>query len=140
MSPAALGDRVTFTRKLTRVTREVDRDRDGFTTSGIYREWVVAEHPQAEQGIIVGKRKLANGFRVWESYSDDVYSGDAGSYVFDPAEYIDAYLVAYHLNRSPVLVRPEDISPLGKVCPFDCDGCHGEGCPCDRMGCDGDDE
>ena len=29
------------------------------------------------------------------------------------------------------------VMPL-KVCPFDCDGCHGEGCPCARGGCDGD--
>lgn len=25
------------------------------------------------------------------------------------------------------------------VCPFDCDGCHGDGCPCTRLGCEGGD-
>ena len=30
------------------------------------------------------------------------------------------------------------LAELPSVCPYDCDGCHGEECPCERMGCAGE--
>lgn len=54
------------------------------------------------EGIIVGKRTLSHG--------DTTYYGDYSEYV--PRKTFTAYLVAYDLQRKPVHVLPEHITPL----------------------------
>lgn len=55
------------------------------------------------QGIIIGKRTLANGVNH--------YNGDDEPITFIPKERFTAYLVAYDLHRKPVYVRPEHLTP-----------------------------
>ena len=89
-----LGQRVTFTHGLHRLTEDVMR-----------KAWV--PHPNEEMattprdGLIVGKRRLANGTVRWEEWGAD----------FDASEYFTAYLIAFDLHRTPVYVRPEHIEP-----------------------------
>lgn len=56
------------------------------------------------EGIIIGKRQLANG--------NVVYRYDEGGGDFEATERFTAYLVAFDLRRSPVYVMPEHITAL----------------------------
>lgn len=102
MSAFAFGDRVRATVELKR------RWRDGmkkWETEPIadYDAW---QHATRErEGIVVGKRTLANGVIHWGSYDEAT--------TFEPKERFTAYLVAYNINRSPFLVLAEDLTPMG---------------------------
>lgn len=89
-----LGQKVTFSHALSRSTTPVGA-----------REWhshpYEADAAREQQGIIVGKRRLANGAVRWEEWGAE----------FDASEYFTAYLIAFDLRRTPVFVRPEHINP-----------------------------
>jgi hypothetical protein len=67
------------------------------------RTWVTAPRP-ATPGYVIGRRTLQNGSVSW---SEDGSEWSASGY-------LTAYLVAYDLHRSPVLVRPEGLVRLGE--------------------------
>lgn len=48
--------------------------------------------------------------------------------------YQDVLALLPHLSEEEQVKIAHEIN----VCPFDCDGCHGEDCICDRVGCDGE--
>lgn len=102
MTEFQLGQRVRFTTHLRRRlgNKGTDEHRKVWSTTGRYP--TAGEHPGGE-GIIVGKRKLANGDREW---------WDEAGYIFLPKEYLDAYLVAFDLHRKPVHVLPEHLTPI----------------------------
>lgn len=97
-----LGQRVKFSTHLQRRlgNKGTDEHRKVWSTTGRYPS--SGEHFGGE-GVIVGKRKLANGDRYWEE--------DYG-YIFEPKEYLNAWLVAWDLHRKPVHVLPEHLTPL----------------------------
>ena len=102
MSGFELGQRVTFTHPLYRHTRG--------TNYTVHKTWephpYYADAAKQRDGIIVGKRSLANGTTQWQDY------GDGGMYEFIPNEYFAAYLIAFDLRRKPVYVRPEHVEAL----------------------------
>lgn len=106
-----LGDRVRFTHSLTRFTEHRHApDRPG--SLGSRQRWKVwkPEHAPygAHGGIVVGRRTLANGQaeHEWE-VGTQWYPGTA--------EHFRAYLVAWHLDKRPVLVLPEHLEYVDTV-------------------------
>ncbi len=95
-APAAITEKVTLGQAITfdgTLTR---------TKKGRARLWVEEKH-EARKGIIVGTRALWDG----EMYTERLDEEDGGGYVtmFVPYHmHISAFLVAYALNRKPVLV------------------------------------
>lgn len=105
----ALGARVLFTRTLSRSVRYDSTNR------WHVKRWdphpvPYALGPAAKPdngrlaGFVIGRRSLSNGHAIWGGYED-------------PAQWVhvtsvDAYLVAWHLRRKPVLVAPGDLVPL----------------------------
>lgn len=97
MTDFQLGQRVIYTHPLTRVpTFDTVTRRSG-------RSWVhpsYAQHAeQQREGIIVGKRTLANGIIRREEWGND----------FTATEHFQAYLIATAMNLKPVLVRVENV-------------------------------
>ena len=99
--PLPLGTRVIFSHQLYRHTYAGNYE--------VRKEWephpYYADAAKARGGIVVGKRTLSNGCRVWQG------DEDGGMYEFIPDEHFTAYLVAFDLHRKPVHVRPEHITP-----------------------------
>jgi len=95
-----LGDRVTFTRSLTRRSHSDETwwHLRSWTTEGYPGQ----PEPEPRLGIVIGVRNLANG-RVLCGYEEPTE--------FHPTEHFRAYLIAYDLRRSPVYVLPEHITP-----------------------------
>jgi len=102
-----LGDRVTFTGVVAKETsyregvRYVDAPPPCFEGYSLTpeRKWLLNKHPRTE-GVIVGKRL----YRSMEN--------DEGIWVPNGAQQFTAYLVAYTLNRNPVMVRLDQMVPL----------------------------
>lgn len=99
MSDLQLGQRVRFTHPMHRGLR----DRG---TPNVMKAWIPKEDEPEREGVVVGKRYLANGPRYWEDWDE------GGSYVFIAKERITAYLIAYTMHNKPVPVLPEHITPL----------------------------
>lgn len=101
-----LGDRVTFTRTLSRRGVDVlDRERG---RRRFRREWSSEEYPgqpepEPREGIVVGVRTLADG-SVDYSYEEPA--------VFVADRRFRAYLIAFSVHRKPVLVLPEHVRPV----------------------------
>ena len=98
--PFVLGDPVEFSRTLRR--------RRGTEPPFVNRWTPERWHGDTEplpwkRGLLIGVRRLANG-RVLYGYDEPT--------VFEPEEYLTAYLVAFHLRRAPVLVLPEHLRRL----------------------------
>lgn len=108
----AFGDRVTFTRSLHRRTtsrRVISPSEWGNQHRYCsYKEWTIerwlGDNPPEDprDGIVIGKRVLANGY---------VYYDQGEGTTFGPDQHLTAYLIAYDLNRKPVYVLPEHITP-----------------------------
>lgn len=90
-----LGARVRFRRPLMRTTTYTG------AFSGLIRgkAWVPSTDETLRNGIIVGRRTLRNGRLRQEDHGTEMEVTDT----------LTAYLVAYNIHRSPVLVRPGDI-------------------------------
>ncbi|MGY2747249.1 hypothetical protein [Arthrobacter sp. UYCu723] len=109
MSDYTLGQRVRFTRPMTRRgirTREVKVESSAFGapytyTKMINREWQGNEHAAEAEGIIIGQRTLSNGYAQWDE--------DGSQYSM--AEHFTAYLIVTGLRSAPVHVLPEHIEP-----------------------------
>lgn len=107
MNDFQIGQRVVFTHPLVRQsTWDKDSRRSG-------RTW--QPHPytplaeQEQEGIIIGKRTLANG-------DCDPWEEEVGV-IFHPKEHFPAYLIATDLHRNPSTVRVENVklAPLKSV-------------------------
>lgn len=96
-----LGDRVQITHRLTKQTWDPETYKPFFVDAGKFgnpteKRWVpIAER---HEGVIVGHRTVQNN---WVHY-DYEYGGSAV-----PTKYINAYLVAYDMRKTPVYVLPE---------------------------------
>lgn len=95
-----LGTRVKYSK---RMERKLDR-----TNSQLRREWqrVPTYHrdawrayPQARSGIIVGKRKYANGTISYGDYGPE----------FCADGYVDVYLVSWNMRQKPDPVLLSDL-------------------------------
>ena len=95
-----LGQPVMFTNPLQRCVGEYERGRETKTWESTWGP----EFGPALKGIIVGKRSLADGHRV--------YLGEDEGLAFAPTARFPAYMVAFDMNRKPALVRPEHITPI----------------------------
>lgn len=74
---------------------------------GRLRRWTSQSHGQAHsprEGIIVGKRTLANG-------TVDYGGWDEGTQ-FIPTEHFEAYQVVTNIRNKPVYVLPEDLEEI----------------------------
>lgn len=104
MSSRELGDRVTFTGTVKKVRRHGWREvvyEDAPPPGFVGYEWApgkngVTFNPVTE-GVIVGKRRYTSMYN------------DEGIWMPDGAQVFEAYLVAYHLRRNPVIVREDQI-------------------------------
>jgi len=98
-----LGERVAFTKTLSRTRRWDDKKRVNV------KRWEYFESPWLTYperiGVIVGVRVLSNG--------EVSYDGD-GIPEYGAAHHFTAYVIAYDLRRAHVLVRPEDIKHLDR--------------------------
>lgn len=97
MTDFQIGQRVIFTHPLSRRhTYNAQRNRSG-------RAWVPEPYDRdaatEQEGVIVGKRTLANGDAHFEEWVP----------VFTPTEHFQAYLIATDLHRKPVFVRVENV-------------------------------
>lgn len=108
----AFGDRVTFTRSLNRRSEDPARWPKYTHIRGTAKIWTPERwcgddntNPPVEprEGIIIGKRTLANGVITWGTYEDPD--------IFRPVEHFTAYVIAYDMRRNPVYVLPEYITP-----------------------------
>lgn len=119
MSEYELGQRVRFSNPLVRarvVLRHITvtekyGDREVEQQRPINKEWLPTPSPGYE-GIVVGKRTLANGYGGTETdYSE--WSGST-SYipVWEIAESFTAWLVVQDLRSKPVFVLPEHIEAI----------------------------
>jgi hypothetical protein len=106
MSDLKLGQRVKFTRPLHRVSKHLEgvRGRYGKVWESV-PGYIVK--PVQQEGIIVGKRTLANGENGW-------WEEEVGT-IFYPKERFTAFLIAFDMRRKPVFVRPEDIEVLEEL-------------------------
>ena len=95
------GQRVRFRRCDARYRTTSDRWTMAYSywKTWARRTWLT-EDPV--EGIVIGVRTLNDG---WVSYA-----GESTSY--RPKEWYPAYIVAYDLRRSPVIVLPEDCELL----------------------------
>lgn len=92
-----IGTRVEFTATLKR--------RVNYSTGeyGAQKYWHRNECAPAK-GLVVGIRVLSNGKRTW--------IGSEEGFEYTPTEHFRAVLVAYAMNRKPVLVPLESVVPL----------------------------
>lgn len=106
MSDYQLGQHVTYTEHLIRKTRVGEGVHSETTKIWTSDRYSFPEGGKTEggQGIIIGKRTLANGENHYNGYDEPI--------TFKPKERFTAYLVAYDLRRKPVYVRPEHIQTL----------------------------
>jgi len=103
MTDHQLGDRVKFTGTVRKADmgwpREV-RYEDAPPPGFVGYQWAngndVTHHPRTE-GIIVGKRRYTS------------MENDEGLWIPDGVQVFDAYLVAWHMRRNPVIVREDQI-------------------------------
>lgn len=97
----SFGDPVRFATHLRRTSRYDDKTRVWV------KRWEPCpsfQQPHPLHGLIVGRRTLHNGHNEGGGYDDPI--------VFVSKHRFTAYLVAYAMHRVPVLVRPEDLTPL----------------------------
>jgi hypothetical protein len=87
-----LGDSVTFSIVLVRKEQYVQKDVYRKTRRKVWAN----KHVPETTGIIVGKRTLSNGNTSYDSDAGWMYAAD---------EYFPAYLVAFDLKKSPVLIH-----------------------------------
>ena len=115
MNDYTLGQRVRFTHQLVRASVsgyhipviEKYGDREVEHKRFINKKWMPIGYGKTLDGMVIGKRTLANGHSRWES--DYESWSDSGYYQFDRAESFTAWLVAFDMRRKPVLVLPEHI-------------------------------
>ena len=116
MTEYTLGQRVRFSHPLQRALvemRYVTRTEGEFQHKlGINKEWLPTPSKEFE-GIIVGKRTLANGYGGTETDPGDDWFGHPYTYpVWSPAEHFTAWLVVKDLRSKPVLVLPEHVTAV----------------------------
>jgi hypothetical protein len=102
-----LGAPVTFTHTLDRkreYVRPLGPARQWEAPPGFDRKWWEAEpvDPWGRPGIVIGRRTLADG----ETHGFE-------STFFRPTRHFRAYIVAWHLDRAPVLCLPEHLTHKG---------------------------
>lgn len=112
MTDYQLGQRVRFTHPMVRrsiPTRTIKVEETIVTGGASYthnlsinKEWQGNQFAEPAEGIIVGKRKLSNGYRQWEEWGNQ----------YSPAEYFTAWIVVKNLRSAPVHVLPEHITAL----------------------------
>ena len=96
-----MGQKVRFSTYLVRKHTKTADYRD-------FKHWDRVSRPETE-GMVIGKRRLSNGFRSME-FDYDEYRGKTSSWwEFDPTEVLEAYLVVFDFFRNPVYVLPEDL-------------------------------
>jgi hypothetical protein len=110
MSEFQLGQRVRFTHPMVRrsIRTRTIKSEESFAggsytrTLSINKEWQGNQFAQPAEGIIVGKRKLSNGYVQWEEWGNQ----------YSPAEYFTAWIVVKDLRSAPVQVLPEHITAI----------------------------
>lgn len=104
-----LGERVRFTHQLKRRSHRLHGE-DRRVGGHLYDErkfWQPEHFPMGGHGgLVVGRRSLADGLNSWDY--------DAGP-TFTPERRFRAYLVAWHLDKRPVLVLPEHLEYVDTV-------------------------
>lgn len=101
-----LGEPVRFSTHLKRVGRFQEQGPRGWVKR--WEPCPTYEQPSTLDGIVVGRRTLSDGgIDGGNNYDDPItYKG---------SRYFTAYLVAYALNRAPVFVLPEDLTPTDGI-------------------------
>ncbi|MFS0832018.1 hypothetical protein ABC337_15310 [Arthrobacter sp. 1P04PC] len=103
MSGLQLGQRVRFSTHLRRKTKI----GEGYYAD-ITKVWTTEAYPGKQydggEGIIIGKRTLANGKNQYNGYDEPI--------MFIPKERISVWLVAFDINRKPVHVLPEHLEVI----------------------------
>ncbi|MFS0715511.1 hypothetical protein ABC337_04805 [Arthrobacter sp. 1P04PC] len=103
MSGYVFGQRVHFVSHLERRYVEIPGSSQWekkWTPKLTYK----GELDGAGEGIIIGKRTLANGENQYNGYDEPI--------TFIPKERVTAFLVAFDLHRKPVHVLPEHIEVI----------------------------
>ncbi|UXZ57066.1 hypothetical protein [Curtobacterium sp. Arg-1] len=100
-----LGQHVQFSHTLKRLREKREDTRTGSSrnVSG-YAQWRFWR-PQAaavDNGVIVGKRTLSNGWYENGGYEDPAY--------LHSIDFFPVYLVAFDMNQNPAYVLPEHIT------------------------------
>lgn len=98
----SLGLPVRFTWTLSR--RTTGDGRSGFRKVWVTERWPGEKEPKSRRGLIIGVRTLSNGGVEYGDYDTPT--------TYEAEERFRAYLVAYDLNRKPVLVLPEHACPV----------------------------
>lgn len=98
----ALGDRVKFSRNLTRSSYPEIDPRANRTR--YIKRWKPSNFIDPREGVIVGKRTIWDGERYLIGYDE--------GYTFSPVSHQEAYLVAFDLRRKPVFVAAEDLEVI----------------------------
>jgi hypothetical protein len=90
-----LGQKVTVITKLKRVSKFIQESKES-PFKAEYKLWEEQKLRDPINGIIVGVRKLSNGKNHW--------NGETGN-DYEPKEHFKALIIAYHINRKPILVK-----------------------------------
>jgi hypothetical protein len=95
------GERVTFTRTLTRRYRH--HPSNGWQGRKVWESegYPGEPEPAPRSGIIVGVRTLADGVNSYNGYEEPI--------TFQAERHFKAYLIAFDFRRKPALVLPEHI-------------------------------
>ena len=88
-----LGQRIQYVAELHRT----QRDRDG----GQEKSWERLPFTREGEGVVVGLRRLQNGYTLWGGYDE--------STSWHQTESVPAVLVAVSLYEKPILVHIEDV-------------------------------
>lgn len=101
-----LGQPVRFTRHLRRKQRHDDVPGRGWVSVKFWATegWPGQPEPAPRDGLLIGVRWLANGENLYLGYDEGIE--------FRPTERFEAFVVAHHLRRNPVLVLPEHLTLL----------------------------
>lgn len=119
MSSFELGQRVRFRNPLERARVELRHvtvtekygDREVEQKRPINKEWLPTPSREFE-GIVVGRRTLANGYGGTEADYSEWSGSTAYIPVWEIAESFTAWLVVKDLRSKPVLVLPEHITAI----------------------------
>lgn len=97
MAELEFGQKVYITHRLRRRSKTLDGRKFWVPVTDFGQLEDI--DPCEREGIIIGKRTLADGKRVWEDYN----------YTFLPERHFLAYVVAWNMHRNPAYVLPQHI-------------------------------
>ncbi len=94
-----LGTKVNFDKRYYRVKKN---ERDEFSFNKKIREWESRHVCYGKPGIIIGVRNLQNGYIYHEE----------GVKMFEPTQFIKAYLVVVDLALNPIYIPYDNVKPI----------------------------